>query len=180
MGRIIDKSFFTAQAEDLAQQLLGKILCHKTPNAEHTIRFRITVTEAYPSDDEVSYSKKYTEGKAVDFLTDNIGLCCIFGGMILISCGEKNSNNRCHDNVLIRGGYNIANEEDENYHDKGKGQPSKFAEGLRLKSDLPVMNLLEENGSLWIEEDDTPEILASAEPRINVSEEKRLRFSLQI
>lgn len=179
MNKILDHSFFTLPAEELAQQLLGKILCHRIPDEEEPIRFRITVTEAYLStNDEASYAN-YKTGKAITFLKKDVGSCCIYVGMILISCGEANEKG-CHDNVLIRGGYNIAKEEGDNFHDRGKGQPVNLSKAMQLVSDYPTRALFDENGSLWIEDDDTTVILASPKPRINVPEEKRLRFSIQL
>jgi len=61
------------------------------------------------------------------FLKENVGTCCVFAGMILVSCGSTNKNG-CHDNVLIRGGYDIEKGEGENFHNKGKGQPCKLSE----------------------------------------------------
>jgi DNA-3-methyladenine glycosylase len=175
MERIVKRSFYTKGALELAPQLLGKIICHKLPDEENPLKFRITVTEAYPSnDDEASYAN-FESGKAVEFLRQDAGSCCIYAGMILVSCGDTNDKS-CHDNVLIRGGYNLHNEVHENYYDNGKGQPCKLSESLHLESSFPTFNLLEKNGYLWIEDDGFSVTQLDPMPRINVPEKKRLRF----
>jgi 3-methyladenine DNA glycosylase Mpg len=97
--------------------------------------------------------------------------------MILVSCGGMNAAG-LHDNVLIRGGYNIE-DTNENYYDNGKGQPCKLSNALHVESSSPLVYLLDKNGTLWIESDSLRATILEPQPRINVPEEKRLRFIMQ-
>lgn len=51
--RIRDRKFFTQPAEQLAKDLVGKIICHEVGNGNEKfiIKCRIRATEAYPNDD---------------------------------------------------------------------------------------------------------------------------------
>ena len=51
--RITDRNFFTRPAEELAKDLIGKVLCHKDEDG-FVIKGRIKTTEVYLSDDPVT------------------------------------------------------------------------------------------------------------------------------
>jgi 3-methyladenine DNA glycosylase Mpg len=174
MMRIKDKDFFSRPVDMVARELLGKVVSHHVGGERSPRRFRITVTEAYPSSNDRASYANFINGKVADFLKAPVGSCCVFARMILISCGEANENG-CHDNILIRGGYNI-NNIDQNFHDNGRGQPCKFSEALHMESSLPLINLLDGNSSTWIEDDGISVKQSASKPRINVPEEKLLRF----
>ncbi|MDR0852809.1 MAG: DNA-3-methyladenine glycosylase [Clostridiales Family XIII bacterium] len=175
-GRLTEKDrwFFKQSAEILAPQLLGKIICHKVSGEDKTLKFRITVVEAYPNNDSASYAS-FKSGKAVDFLRKDVGSYCIFAGMILISCGETNDRD-CHDNILIRGGYNLSNEKDENYYNKGDGNPYLFRESLGLNNSFSDTDLVAESVGLWLENDGFPVSQPKTGLRINVQGNGPLRF----
>lgn len=82
---------------DAAQWLLGKTICRKLLDGE-IVRLYITETEAYYYEDEACYGH---DGKKTDAnapLFEQAGTCCIYGEMLLISCGIEGKS----DNVLIR------------------------------------------------------------------------------
>ena len=99
--RIKDQSCFEKPAEDVAKWLLGKTICIKQPDGLR--KMRIMEVEAYSSDDTAcygydNYKKKTDPTKAKKPLFDKPGTCCIYAGMILISCTKQGA----PDNVLIR------------------------------------------------------------------------------
>ena len=63
---IRDPAFFTQPAVELAQALLGKVICHKVhdnpekPDEYFIIKGRIIMTEAYPFDDPANDSVRYS------------------------------------------------------------------------------------------------------------------------
>ena len=92
-----DHKCFFDSADRVAPWLLGKILCRKISD-EEILRFYITETEAYNHEDEAcyGYGGKITKDNAPLF--EEGGTCCIYGEMLLISCGKAGE----PDNVLIR------------------------------------------------------------------------------
>lgn len=91
----VDHLFFERPPDIVAQELLGKWLCGKSG------KFRITETEAYFWEDPscYGYGKKPEEAsRAMRPLFGMKGVCCAFGGMLLITCGREGK----PDNVLIR------------------------------------------------------------------------------
>ena len=59
-----DRRLFTKGANELADFLLGKILCHSIDG--RILRFMITETEAYGKDDPFCHSKNYKSGNGVE------------------------------------------------------------------------------------------------------------------
>lgn len=88
-----------------AKWLLGKTICRKLLDGE-IVRLNITETEAYDYKDKACYGYDpqvgYAHiGKRTDAnapLFKQAGTCCIYGEMLLISCGVEGKS----DNVLIR------------------------------------------------------------------------------
>lgn len=121
---------------DAAKWLLGKVICRKLPDGE-VVRLYITETEAYYYEDEACYGH---DGKKTDAnapLFEQAGTCCIYGEMLLISCGEKGN----PDNVLIRSAGN------EQVYFNG---PYKIYKGMQLNKDLSNHDLLKSD-DLWLE-----------------------------
>ncbi len=120
---------------DAAQWLLGKVICRKLPNGE-IMRLYITETEAYKHDDEscYGYGGKKTDANAPLF--EQACTSCVFGGMLLISCGEIGN----PDNVLIRSAGN------EQIYFNG---PYKIYKGMQLNKDLSNHDLLKSD-DLWL------------------------------
>lgn len=103
--RIENKEFFSCSSPKVAADLLGKLLCRKKEDGT-IVRLRITVTEAYEDQDTACYGIGYVEGEyknkrktaANAPLFETGGVWCIYGGMLLLLCGQKD----IPENVLIR------------------------------------------------------------------------------
>ncbi len=121
----VSKIDYNKRAVTLAKELLGKIIVHNDK------KYMITVTEAYPFDEEnngeikkISYVNKYRSGKGHDALIgeDKIGTCFVFARMLHIACKGGISKNggteyKC-DNVLIRGAINVDDSNKFNVEDE--------------------------------------------------------------
>lgn len=119
-----------------AKWLLGKVICRKLPDGE-IVRLYITETEAYYYEDEACYGH---DGKKTDAnapLFEQAGTCCIYGEMLLISCGIKGES----DNVLIRAAGN------ENTYCRG---PIIVCDELRLEKKHSGIDILTYD-KLWLE-----------------------------
>ncbi len=148
-----DLEFFIQSADQVAQKLLGSLLCRKMPNGE--IRKMIIMeTEAYPSDDSTCYGYGYegNHGKkqktiANSPLFERGGICCVYGGMILLVCGEKGK----PDNVLVRSGI---------YNDDYYDGPCKLAKALCVDKKFHGTDILAKDSELWIEKKSCDEFVA--------------------
>lgn len=141
-----------------AQWLLGKAICRKLPNGE-VLRFYITETEAYEHDDETCYGHNGKKTKANSPLFEQGGTCCIFGEMLLISCGEKEK----PDNVLIRSAGN------EHIY---CGGPISVYKKLQLNKTFSKTDMLTSD-ELWLENADG-ERKCCRTTRVGLSENKRV------
>lgn len=91
------REIFSGPAPELARWLLGKNLCRKRPDGR-IVRLTITETEAYGHDDPACYGYGGKKTQANAPLFERGGICCVYGEMLLVACGEKGE----PDNVLIR------------------------------------------------------------------------------
>ena len=145
--KIKDSKFFSKSADVLAPLLLGKTICCNLGG--ETVALIITETEAYCHDDSACYGWGYGGNYGFKKVTDAIyplfetcGTCCIYGGMILISCSDKG----IPDNVLIR----AAVDEDE-YYDG----PCKVASALKADKTLHGKSMTDDSAEIWIENNNT-------------------------
>lgn len=128
---------------EAAKWLLGKVICRKISDKD-VLRLYITETEAYDYKDKACYGYdpqvgyahigKRTDANAPLF-EKQAGTGCVFGGMLLISCGEIGKPS----NVLIRTAGN------EQTYFNG---PYKIYKGLQLEN-LRSVDLLT-NDDLWL------------------------------
>ncbi len=83
--------------EEAAEALLGLVLCRRLPDGT-VLSAKITETEAYYGHgaDSAGYGNRRTP--ATEPLFQRPGLCCVYAGMLLLSCGSAG------ENVLIRCG----------------------------------------------------------------------------
>lgn len=130
-----DRERFSDPVE-AAKWLLGKVICRKLPDGE-IMRLYITETEAYKHDDKscYGYGGKKTDANAPLF--KQAGTCCIYGEMLLISCGVEGKS----DNVLIRAA--------GNKHTYCRG-PVIVYEELRLEKKHSGIDILASD-KLWLE-----------------------------
>lgn len=127
-----------------AKWLLGKVICRKISDKD-VLRLYITETEAYDYKDKACYGYdpqvgyahigKRTDANAPLF-EKQAGTGCVFGGMLLISCGEIGKPS----NVFIRTAGN------EQVYFNG---PFKIYDGLQLKNFRSVDLLTSDD--LWLE-----------------------------
>lgn len=140
-----------------AKWLLGKVICRKLPDGE-IMRLNITETEAYYYEDEACYGHGGKKTDANAPLFEQAGTCCIYGEMLLISCGIKGES----DNVLIRAAGN------ENTYCRG---PIIVCDELRLEkihSGIDIMT----SDELWLECTDN-ERRCCQTTRVGLPENKR-------
>ena len=183
--RINSRDFYTCNSEELAQKLIGKIICHDIDG--EVIRFRITETEAYCENDTASHSCKYKSGNGV--VSQHM-----IGGVLYVHYDNKDYPGSSFDivanmegvaeSVLIRGGYNL-NNKNESYDSK----PRLLGEALKIDYHLLNHTDLTESNIIWIEDDsfDTAERiirqkrigLDTATDITQVDKNRLLRFTLK-
>ncbi len=178
--RITDRAFFTQHAETLAPALLGKILCHREKDG-FVIRGRISVTEAYCIGEDVTDATK-AERAGNKTSQHKIGGHLYVqrqgrpGGRkddcrLDIVAGEEGEGNG--ESVLIRG------------IDAYKEGPIIVAGALNIGLDLDCVDLLDPNGSVWLESDsaeittDKPTRRTLGEAAPAASKEKLLKFTIK-
>ena len=153
MGQKMGRDFFKREAEKVAEDLLGKVICRKTETEE--IRLRIVEVEAYPAEDTACYGHKYIgkekKSEAIKPLFEKAGTCCIYGGMILIVCGENGG----PANALIRAAVGV----EEFYIG-----PCRVADALKIESHKNNAGYfrktdLIDDGILWIEDSPKQDII---------------------
>ena len=148
--KITDQSFFTQSAENLAKELLGKIICRL--NSDNTvIRFRITETEAYCKDDTACHSNQYKSGNGV--ISQKM-----IGGTIYVHYKNNNYPGSSFDivanevgigeGVLIRGAFNI-----DNPKEKYVSQPRLLGEALKIDYNSLNQKNLFTSEEIWVEND---------------------------
>lgn len=171
------RKLFTIPAEELAQWLLGKIICHHVHDArgDFIIRGRISVTEAYRETDNVTDAAR----KKWEIISQHKA-----GGHLYIK-----KDKRCKDayrfdivanregvgeGVLIRG------------IDAYKEGPWIAAWALELDEQMDGVDLLDPKSEIWIETDNAKIIPNDPTPRKNLgkkaSEEStnaQLRFTIK-
>lgn len=148
--RIRNRDFFTKPAEDLAKDLLGKIICHRI-SEDAIIRFRITETEAYCKGDSACHSEQYKTGNAVKTQK-------MIGGTIYVHYKNNGYPGSSFDivaneegigeGVIVRGAINVDNPK-EIYDSK----PRLLGEALKMDyASLNQKDLLTSE-EIWLEDD---------------------------
>lgn len=145
---------------EAAKWLLGKVICRKLPDGE-IMRLYITETEAYYYEDEACYGHGGKKTDANAPLFEQAGTCCIYGEMLLISCGVEGKS----DNVLIRAAGN------ENEYFSG---PYHLYKGLGLDKSFTGIDLIT-SGTLWLETDGKERQFCTTE-RKNLSKNTKPEF----
>lgn len=99
LQKMQDKAFFSRPSTEVAQDLLGKIICRKMED-DFVMRCRITETEAYFGEESICYGfgANKEAGKTAAFYS--VGKVCFYCGMLMISCFRQ----RSPDNVLVKCG----------------------------------------------------------------------------
>lgn len=147
--RITERDFFTCEAVELAEKLIGKVICNRV--AGKILRFRIVETEAYGKNDTACHSNKYKSGNGV--VSQNM-----IGGTLYIHYNNKDKPGSMFDvvankvgvgeGVLIRGGINL-----ENPNEKYLSKPICLGEALKIDYNRLNQVDLATSELIWIEED---------------------------
>lgn len=163
--RIMERSFFTCEATELAKKLIGKIICRDDSDerGKFSIKVRITATEAYPKDDsclDANRTKKTTSqslsGGHLHFHNASDGRRRV--DIVANEAGISES-------VLIAG---------VDMYD-GPSQALWILDIDDPKYD--GLDLLSPESKIWIEDDGTIAELNPAGPRKNIPDTKPLRFT---
>ena len=148
--KITQRSFFTCPAEELAQNLLGKVLCHRV--GDKTLRFLITETEAYGKDDPFCHSNNYQSGNGVDVQKMQGGTIYVHyrpenedGSMFDIVSGKEGEG----ESVLIRAALDL-NALAVNEFNLIVG-PRKLGYAIKMKYENNKKDLLNSD-DIWLEE----------------------------
>lgn len=167
--RITEREFFTKSAEVVAQWLIGKIICHKTVDEKgelFTIKYRISITEAYREIDSFTDNNRETSPTAQ----------ILSGGHIHFFSKKGEGRQRLDivvddegkaESVLIRG------------VDPYEEGPQRVVWALDANKDCDDIDLLDENSDYWIEDDGATVTLNDPTKRINVKSDELLRFSMK-
>ncbi len=150
---ILNKEYFAKPATVLAPDLIGKILCRRTPDG--IIRARITETECYYGEEDTACHahKGKTERTRTMYEAGGITyvyLCYGMHAMLNIVTGEENH----PEAVLIRGVETA----------KGPGRTTKFMKITTADNALP----LSEESGIWIENDGSEKPEYTALPRVGI------------
>lgn len=156
--KIQDRTFFTRSAADVAQELLGKLICRCMEDG-FVLRYRIMETEAYSGDETFCYGyggKKPQNKEAVFY---SVGNGCVYADMVMLTCFDESS----PDNVLIR-------------RLDGYQGPQMSATALDV---TPALNGTDVTASnvLWLE-DDGAKVEYTASKRVNIPDEKPWNFAV--
>lgn len=145
-----DHLYFEKPAEELAQWLLGKILCRKLDNGEN-LRFRIVETEAYGKDDYATHAKQYKSKTSNAVVTQNM-----IGGTIYVHYRHNGYDGSSFDivagnigeaeSVLIRGAVDL--DTGKEYH-----QIRLLGEALHIDYDKLNRAYILASDEIWLEDD---------------------------
>lgn len=168
--RISDRNFFMRPTETVAQDLIGKILCHSVEDGNFVIKGRITATEAYKNDEDVTDANRSTnptaqllsgghlhfhyktaEGrKRIDIVTNESGIA---ESVLIAEIDMYNGPQK------VVWAMNIGQDGNENFFD-----------GL---------DLVDPNSPIWLEEDGISVEINPPVQRKNVLDTKPLRFTVK-
>ena len=162
-----DRDFFKCPAEELAQKLIGKNLCHvvdkdNKDEGPFVIKARIRSAEAYPEKD------KFTDGNREKNKTSQ----ALEGGHLHLFTKKGNERKRMDvvaNKVDVSEGVLICNA------DPYDG-PRNVVDGLYIPNSADGMDMLKDDAEIWIEDDGTQAELKEPTKRKNIPDDKPLRF----
>lgn len=163
-----DRDFFKCPAEELAQKLIGKNLCHvvdkdNKDEGPFVIKARIRIAEAYPEKD------KFTDGNREKNKTSQ----ALEGGHLHLFTKKGNERKRMDvvaNKVDVSEGVLICNA------DPYDG-PRNVVDGLYIPNSADGMDMLKDDAEIWIEDDGTQAELKEPTKRKNIPDDKPLRFA---
>lgn len=172
--RIKDRKFFTQPAEQLAKDLVGKIICHEIvdENEKFVIKCRIRGTEAYPNDDVTDANREKEPTSQ------------LLQGGHLYFYNRKGEGRQRIDIVANQAGVaeSVLIQSVDPYDDG----PQRVVWALDISEDeqLDGIDLLAEDSKVWIERDDAIVEINEPKPRKGLSDKaesktNRLGFSIK-
>lgn len=164
--KITDRTFFTCPAEELAQKLIGKNLCHVVDENDKkrifVIKGRIRVTEAYP------YADKATDGNREKTPTSQ----ALEGGHLYLYIKSGEGRKRLDvvaNETGVSEGVLICSV------DPYDG-PQNVVWGMDVGDGADGKDMLDDGAKIWIEDDGTQAELKKPTKRKNIPDDKPLRF----
>lgn len=163
--RITDRNFFRRPAEELAKDLIGKLICYldiDESGKPFVIKERICVTEAYRPIDDVTDAN--VSGKSKSQLLEG-GHLHYYSGRLDIVAGQAGE----AASVLLRGldGY------------ASQVGTTVDAIGIRKEDEIDGLDLLDEKSIIWLEDDGTVAELKAPAVRENIEGSKYADALLQ-
>lgn len=156
--KIQNSDFFKKSADEVAKELLGKIICRKM-NDGFIMRGRITETVAYFGNEPFCYGYGDKNQKNKNHIFYSVGNVCYYNNMLMISCLDEFS----PDNVLIRS--------IELYNG-----PENVVEALDINEELNTENFTSSD-VIWIEENATKVDFVISK-RINIQSNNKCNFKV--
>ena len=155
--KITDRSFFTQDGYDLAQQLIGKYICRNIDGVIH--RRQITETECYLGTEDTACHAHKGRTKRTEIMWRQGGVCYVYlcygvHNMLNFISGGKNQ----PQGVLIRGV-------------QGFDGPGKLTKALQIDRSLNGEDLLTSD-KIWLETGDKLPFIATPRIGINYADEK--------
>ena len=150
---VLEKEYFSRPATELAEDLLGKLLCVK--RGDEIIRARITETECYFGEEDTACHAHKGRTPRTDTLYQKGGityiyLCYGIHSLLNIVTGEEDH----PEAVLIRGVQGAS----------GPGRVTKLLGLTVAQNRIPLCP----KSDIWVEDDGTPPPEFTATPRIGI------------
>lgn len=156
--KIQNRDFFARPADEVAKDLLGKIICRKMDDG-FIMRGRITETEAYFGEESFCYGYGGKNPRNKNVIFYSVGKVCHYADMLMISCHDESD----PDNVLIRS------------VDLHNG-PMKAVEALDITEALNKAELTLSD-AIWLE-DDRAKVEYTASERVNIRSDAKRNFKV--
>lgn len=156
--KILNRNFFIRSADEVAKDLLGKIICRKMDDG-FIMRCRITETEAYFGEESFCYGYGGKNPRNKNVIFYSVGNVCHYADMLMISCNDESS----PDNVLIRS------------VDLHNG-PMKAVEALDITEALNEADLTASD-VIWLE-DDGAKVEFTVSERVNIRSDTRYNYKV--
>ncbi|OUN99031.1 hypothetical protein B5F98_03095 [Pseudoflavonifractor sp. An44] len=163
-----DRDFFKCPAEELAQKLIGKNLCHvvdkdNKDEGPFVIKARIRIAEAYPEKD------KFTDGNREKNKTSQ----ALEGGHLHLHtkcCEGRKRLDVVANKVDVSEGVLICG------LDPYEDGPQRVVWAMEILDSADGMDMLKDDAEIWIEDDGTQAELKEPTKRKNIPDDKPLRF----
>jgi len=164
--KIKDRDFFTCPAEELAQKLIGKDLCHVVDKDTDpfVVKARIRITEAYPHTDDVTDGNREKTGTSQALEGGHLHLhtkCCEGRKRLDVVANVAGVS----EGVLICG------------LDPYEDGSQRVVWAMDIPDSADGKDMLDDEAEIWIEDDGTQAELKEPTKRKNIPNDKPLRFA---